>query len=414
MSHSILSRFMGAEELELSAAAEDQVEAIVEETVRAEIAEATVEMQEVAADVQELTDNFEELEEDFEELEETVDGLEAHLASGNFNGPAFAHMFNRANTLSVKLGGKGVDNRMGAESLTDAATAQVAARDGLESFTDTVKKYGQTAIAFIKNIFNAIINFFVGLVNKAAALKRRQEQLVKRVNATEKLKEEITLGGWNAWIDYEKSVLHRPDLAKDIDSKLQALSAAVKDSDSINLGTFKSAYNGIVAAVKAAATSKKEGGTEGKKEVLGQVNGIRIQVSYFGGDIKDAKEAVKAARALKVYIGKAPEAKALTTGKVKAKADKSALSAALSSAGKAIDGLKATKAAKAMDASIRDTVVGNLNKLKGDDAEKAAEVKDNVSIVKATFSSLASAIRVINAAEAAAIDAQLSGVAAHL
>lgn len=413
MSHSILDRFTGIEELELGAAVEEQVEAIAEEAVRAEIAEATVEMQDQGEGVQELVERLEDLEEDVEELEETVEGLESLLASGNFNGGAFAHMFNKANKLSARLGGESVDVRMGAEALGDAATAQVAARDGMEKFSDTVKDYAKTAIAFIKNIFNAVINFFVGLVNKSAALTRRQAQLVVRVKALDEVAKDkkVKLGSWAVWFDYAKDGLSAKAPKHDLVGKLGALSAVAEKVDGMNVSAFSSAYSAVVSEIKTVAGSGAKKETKGDVTKLTGVvgSGILVQASFVEGTPADAAACAKAAGALKLYIGKAGRKDSKVGDTVDAKVNKVGLNAALSAAKTQIDALPKPATLKGLGASARDSVVGTLNSLKGD-----KDNRDNVKALRATISAAAACSKSISTADAACVEALLNGVAAHL
>ena len=411
----LLDLYKGTEELDLDSQVAEVAEEVAEEAAQREIAEATVEIQEQGEQVTLLVEKVEELEENVEELEETVEGLESLLKSGNFNGAAFSNMYNRAAKLSASMGGKAV-SRMGAESFSDASTAQVMARDGMETFMDKVKGWGKTAIEFIKNIFNAVIGFFVGIFNKAEGLQRRHDSLVKRLEATDKVKEKVKLGGWNLWIDYAANGAAESKAAKlgGALSKLVAYCDVAKNVASANISSFNSAYTGLVAALKAGTAGGKEVKEGSKKKVMQEIAGIRVLFTYEAESVDKAEDAPKAAKSLKLMVGKAPDAKKLTSGEVDAKADKSALKSALASVAGSVAGLRAGKADRAFSAAERDRVIANLNTVKAGTDEEAKERKGQVAIVRAVYSSSANILKTLASADASAADALLGCVAAHL
>lgn len=415
MSLDLLNMYKGAEELDLENQVTETAEDVAEEVARAEVAEATVEIQEQGEQVAQLVETVQDLEEQVEELEETVEGLESLLRSGNFNAGAFANMYNRAAKISANLGGRATA-RMGAESFSDAATAQVMARDGMEGFMDKVKGWGKTAIEFIKNIFNAVISFFVGIFNKVEGLQRRHDALAKRVDAAEKVKEKIKLGGWNVWIDYAKNGAAESKAAKlgDAVTKLNAYCDVAKKVENANIGAFNSAYSALVSALKSGTAGGKEVKEGSKKKVMQEIGGIRVLFTYEAESVDKAEDAPKAAKALKLMVGKAPEAKKLTSGEVASKADKSALKTALGEVAGAIAGLRAGKADRAFSAAERDRVIASLNTVKAANDEEAKERKGQVAIVRAVYSSGASILKTLAQAETSAADALLSCVAAHV
>lgn len=392
MGLNILDMYAGAEELELGGAAGTVVDA-VEDVVKSEIAEVTVAIEEQSQQVEQLVDKVEELEEAVEEATEVVEGMESLINSGNFNSLAFAQLYNRGVKLGNKLGANIQGERMGAESITDASTAQMYARQGIESIMDSIKEYGRKAIEFIKHIFNTVINFFVSIFDKAAAMEKRCDQLKKRLEDGAKVKEQIKLGSWNVYIDYAKNGLTGVK-AKGFESASAALAKLTelgKNVNGIELEDFKSAYSGVIAAIKsdAKAAGKYNEKKAGTHDVLiGVINGIRIQASYIDSDIKTMADAANAARSLKFIVMKDPEAKKLTGGSdVKAKADKSALLKEIAEVRNVGTFIRNTKVAKAFSSAERDRVIGSLNAVKGGDSDKASEVNAKVTLVKAVYSS---------------------------
>jgi len=415
----LLNMYTGAEELELQGAGGEAVVEAVEEAVKTEIAEVTVAIEEQSQQVEALVDKMDDLEEAVEEATEVVEGMESLINSGNFSGLAFAHLYNRGVKLGNKLGANIQGERMGAESITDASTAQMHAREGMESIMDSIKEYGKKAVEFIKHIFNTVIGFFVSIFDKAAGLERRCDTLKKRLEDGAKLKEMVKLGGWNIYVDYAKGGLGTVKSAgfEATQGAIAKLTELGKNVSGISLEDFKSAYTGLISAVKtdAKAAGKYNEKKAGSHDVLiGVMNGIRIQVSYSDAEIKTMAEAAAAARSLKMVVMKDPEAKKLTTGEVKAKTDKAGLLKAISEVRGVGAFLRNTKVAKAFSAAERDRVIGSLNSIKAGDADKSAEVNGQVNLVKAVYSSTSSMATNVTKVAVNAAGATLDCVAAHI
>jgi predicted nucleic acid-binding Zn-ribbon protein len=417
--HDILDMYKGAEELGLDGAGGEAVVDAVEDVVKTEIAEVTVAIEEQSTAVEQLVAKVDDLEEAVEEATEVVEGMESLINSGNFNPLAFAQLYNRGVKLGNKLGANIQGDRMGAESITDASTAQMYARQGMESIMDSIKEYGKKAVEFIKHIFNTVINFFVSIFDKATGLERRCDQLKKRLEDSTKLKETVKLGGWNVYVDYAKGGLGSAKTAgfEATQGAIAKLTELGKNVTGISLEDFKSAYSGLISAIKtdAKAAGKYNEKKAGTHDVLiGVMNGIRIQVSYIDSEIKTMAEAAAAARSLKMVVMKDPEAKKLTSGEVKAKADKSALLKAISEVRGTGAFIRNTKVAKAFSAAERDRVVGSLNSIKAGDADKSAEVNGQVNLVKAVYSSTSTMATNVTKVAINTAGAVLDCVAAHL
>jgi hypothetical protein len=420
MSINLLDMYAGAEDLELAGAGTDAVVDAVEDVVKTEIAEVTVAIEEQSQQVEQLVAKVDDLEEAVEEATEVVEGMESLINSGNFNSLAFANLYNRGVKLGNKLGADIQGERMGAESITDASTAQMYARQGMESIMDSIKEYGRKAIEFIKHIFNTVINFFVSIFDKAAAMERRCDQLKKRLEDGSKIKEQIKLGSWNVYIDYAKGGLGA-GTTKGFESALAAITKLTelgKNVSGISLEDFKSAYSALIAAIKsdAKAAGKYNEKKAGTHDVLiGVIHGIRIQASYIDSEIKTMAEAANAARSLKFVVMKDPEAKKLTSGAdVKAKHDKSALLKEIADVRKVGQVIREGKVAKAFSSAERDRVVGSLNAIKAGDNDKAADVNGKVTLVKAVYSSTSSVTTSMTKYMINSAAAVLDCVAAHI
>ena len=409
----ILDMHAGVEDLDLNDTPAEVVEEIVEQEVRAQIAEATVEMGEAGSEVVTLVERLDAIEDTVEDLEETVEGMESLLASGNFDNTVFSQMYNRAARLNEKLGGSSL-SRMGAESFSDAASAQVMSRDGMEGFTETVKGYGAKAVAFIKQIYNAVINFFIGLFNQADALDRRAKQMSEQLGKVEKLKEKVTFGGWNAYVDYAANgIKDLGAVSSEAFDAVAALAEQAKDPKNANISAFSAAYKKTVASLTKMGKKSSSKDNGDNKNVVGQINGIRILFSYYDGKIENEADVAKAGKALKLAVGKAPEAKTLSTGDSAPKADKSGLQGAITKIRADVQKLKTTKVKDKFSAAERDKVIGNLNALKGDGEKDGEKVKQGVAVVKASASTAASLTKVLASANGAFLTAGLDCVKAH-
>lgn len=415
---SILNRYQGFEDLELNGPTDGSVhtDAIVEDAVRAEVAEVQVELEQQGQEIEELKAAIEEQDEAVEEVQELVEGMESLIGSGSFNSTAFSQLYNRAAKLNTVLGGASVD-RMGTESLSDAATAQIMARHGMESFMDNVKSWSKKAVEAIKHIFNIVINFFVGIFSAAEKLSRRADQLSKRLEASDKVKEKVKLGGWNVLFDYDKHGL------KEGTEGWAATTAAIanfaklgENPAGVELGQFNSAYNGLRSAVAGDAkkdvnaTEKKEGD---KKILIGQSAGIRVHAEMKDGMAKDLAEAAVFARSLKIHFGTG-DTKALTTGEVAAKADKAALKSLLAEAKSTASLLRTDKVSASFSKATRDKVIGSLNVIKADDATKAKEVGEKVALVRAIYASASSYGQAVTKQVVRTANWQLDAVSAHI
>lgn len=415
---SILDRYAGFEDLELNGAGEGtaHIEAVAEDAARAEVAEVQVVLEQQGQEIEELKAAVEEHDEAVEELEEVVDGMESLIGSGSFNSTAFATLYNRATKLNAKLGGVSVD-RMGTESLGDAATAQIMARHGMESFMDTVKGWAKKAIEAIKHIFNAVINFFVGIFSAAEKLARRADQLSQRLDKADKLKEKVKLGGWNALFDYEKHGLDGGDEGwGGTSNALSTLAGAARDINSLELGKFNSAYSAVVSAVKADAkkdldATEKSAGD--KKTLIGQHAGVRVHAEMKDGSAKDLGEAAEFARSLKIHFGTG-DVKKLTTGEVAPKADKAALKKLIAYVKESVTLIRKDKVSSAFSKAERDKVIGSLNVVKADDKEKAKEVNEKIALVRAIYASTSSFTQAVNKYLVRCSGWQLDAVSAHI
>lgn len=425
----LFNSYKGAEELGLAeegaggtGAVVDAVEAVVE----AEISELTVAVEENTAEVQTLVEKVEALEEAAEEVTDAVEGMESMIASGNINAISFAKQYAHAVKKANRLPGEAIlidEDRMGAESFADANTAELFARNGLESMGEKLKEFGKKAAEVVKAIFNSIINFFVGIFNKADALGRREKQLRDRLNGGAKIKDKIKLGGWNAYIDYATSGLvgksaKNKGTTENIHAGLKTLLEEAAKVDGITVAGAKSAYDAITSSIKsdAQAYGKYNEKKQGSKDmIVAQDAGIRWQATYGTQNITNLSEAATAVRSIRVSITKAPEAKKLTSGaEVKAKADKAALGTALDTVKAKVAQLRDNKVKAKTSGNERDTLISKLGNIKSGDETKKSETDGKVAFVKAAYATTVQVVSMADRNEVNLADAMLDCVAAHL
>jgi len=422
-----LDMLLGAEELGLDESASNiasEVGDVVEATIKAEVSEATAAIEEQTGEIAQLVDKVEELEEAVEEVQECVDGLESLLSSGNFNSVSAASTYNRMVKLGEKLGCEFAAGRVGAESMSDAATANMHIRSGIEAIGETLKNWASGAVNFIKHIFNVIIGFFTSLFNKLDGLAKQEANLRTRINGGAKLKDKIKLGSWNAHIDYATSGLTGQGVktkgagGAGIGKGIGALVAEAAKVDGISVAGVKSAYSELVSGIKedARAFGKYNEKKQGSKDVaLSQSAGIRMVASFSDPSITTLAEAASAIRSVSVSVGKAPEAKKLTSGaEVKAKADKSGLISALDNAKAGIAAARDSKLSKQLTNTTRDQIIGKLNNLSAGDADKKSDVASKVAVVKATYGLAAKMTSNVERTVLNGIGAILDSVSAHI
>lgn len=417
----ILSMYAGVEDLDLDNVVED-VTVAVEEAVKTEIAEVAVAIEENSNQIEELVEAVEELEEASEEVVEVVEGLESLLNSGNYNATAFAYQYNRASKLAAKLGGR-QGSRLGSESLGDASTAQLMAREGIEGFMETVKSWGKKAAEFIKHIFNTVINFFTSLFNQSGALEKRAKQLEERL-ANGKLVEDVKLGSWNAYFDYAAS--KGANKFSDLKSPDEAVSAMIDLASRVEgvdkTSAFKTIYGTTVKWLQAQAapfkTTEKAGDEEDTKVVIGQVAAIRLMVEYKKPDsIKEMADCVKAVSKTKIYYKIDGE----TAGKLKTGTEKPALNVGqlkglISDVVKFAKELRESKVKAKFSKAERDRVVGMLTAIKAteESGDTVKNIEQGIKLARATFATAANMTQSSFKFQTSMNKAQLDMVAAHI
>lgn len=312
------------------------VEELVEARVDAEVAEATAAVADAEKEVEQMSVAIEAVEEKIEELEEQIDGLESMLnGTKEYNAALFAHQFAQASKIANRFGGEQI-SVLGAESLADAATAQLNAFSGVESFKEKAKAAGAGVKNFFIKLFNSFINMIKGFFNKFQALENRANGLATKVGAKEKMPEKVKPAGAAGWVGADGK-------APDVASALSALEGSMERIAKGDVGALASVLNklkgfGTAAPVQAATQGVKafrvainrgelvvaipEGaGNIGKANVA--VNGVKGEATEQDALSKEAavkvlKEAASMAAAFK---GSKLSEKGLTAARDKAIAE---------------------------------------------------------------------------------------------
>lgn len=389
------------------------------------VAETGAEVQELAQVVEKVAEVVEEQQEDLEELQDAVDGLEGLFGSANYSAPAAALLYARAQKLHTRLGGRDTGDRLGAESLGDATTAQMAMRAGMEGFTDTVKKYANAAITFIKNMWDSLIAFLVGLFNRAAGIRRLAESLKKRVEASGfTVKEKIKLGKWNNLVDYTGKNVKFNDIGAQIFAGTKALAETVKKTESFMVAAgqdqdksneWGSTYTAVTNALKAIIDkvgNKKETKAAGKDAATGHFGGLTVMLTFRSEAVKNLDDISKAAKATRISFSVRGEGnKTPVSGEQKAKWDVSQLK---SRCDDVISGTKEIEVAKneqAFSGAARDRAIANLKVLANKESKEAPKA---IAAIKSVY---AMANTIVSNVSRLALDgyaAELSAVKAHM
>lgn len=393
----MLSR-QGAEDLEPVVVVDDSASVVVPESVEeiaevvadAAVAEVSADVEETAGEVDALVEKVEELEEQVEELQECVDGTEALLKPETpWNPAAFALLYSRGQKLNAKLSPEAVPV-MGTESLADATTAELAAREGIEAMGATIKKYGSQAIAYIKKIWDALVNFIKGLFSKAAAVKNKAKAVGARLEKAEKIKSDIKLGKWNAFVDAGKS---DSKSASGLSTLIGAAGKVVAGSESLLsspdnagalAGPMKELSDAAAGLDSVFGPGKKSGGE--KAVAMHAWRGLNIAVGYFAGKIETFEDVSKAAKAIRISWKANQSVK--TSGDLKVSESKESLKKHVTSANALVESIASTKVEANYGAAKRDRIIGLLKAADGKGSENTGKAVNAVKAAQACLSSV--------------------------
>lgn len=386
-------------------------EAFVETQQDVAIAQAETELEQAQVEITETQNDMEVLEERVEDLEEKIDGVESMLNGTKPWNPELAQSFydsarkidartfGEANAVSVK----------GAECFSDKDAAQLELVNGLESLKEKAGKMGEAIKQFFINLYNTIKNFFVGLFNRFRGIEGKASALVTRLNgvADDKIKKEITLGSWNAFIDAEKNK-----------GSAGSVGATIKATGLISRALSDGAVKSMVAQVGDALSGfaadtdskKAEGSSDNTQTITCKEGGIEFTVVIPVSSPKDEAAALSATKvSYKVNKDGVKTSGTLTTGATKASLLTVAKAVVQNAKDAQIAGFKESELKTKRDKAIAKIEVA----ARGTDADKG-ETKKEIAITRNAHNAGLRAAMVLMRYSGDVQKSQLAYVGAHL
>lgn len=393
-------------ETEVEKIVEDVTPEIVEELVADKVAEEVkAEVKELADEVEDMAEQVEEIDEQVEELEECVEGMESLLKAGAYNGAAFGILYARAEKLNAKLGGKETGAVVGAEALGDATSAGLAARAGIEGFTDTVKGYGAAAVNFIKSLYDTLINFLKGLFDKSVALENQAKATKARLEKHEgELKKDVKPGKWAAL-----AKVTRFDKIRDL---MGAVNRVVEGGSKLaanDVAGWATAYSAMANKLRElgsidASKASKSGDQE---TITVKIGAAQLVAVVYTGDVKTHDDVKKACKVTNLsYEAAKQEGEVSFTAHTKESANK-ALDQVLRMAKEMND----WKGDKAADEKGRDELISAIKKAETKDEDWT---KPAINGIKATTAMTNKVYTTCAKLFGAVADAKIASVKAYL
>lgn len=416
MFKSRLNELLGGENLDGEITIVVSPEEHIEQQQDQAIAEAETDIAEAQEAIAQNENDIETLEERVEDLEEAIDGLEALTTGARPWNPELAQdLYNRARKIDVRtFGDEQAVSVKGSECFSDKDSAQIELLAGMESLKEKAGKMWDGIKAFFVNLYKGVIAFFVGLFNRFKGLEKKADAIVSRLNgmADDKIKKEIKLGGWNAFvnIDLRKSKGGNllKDLSTDVLGAVDAIGAGLaagKDGEA-NLATARAALSTFTGA---ADEKKSKGSNENTESFEAKVGAVTVNVTMPKAG---AKDAVAAAKETKVTYSVGKEG-AKTDGTLATGIGKAGL---IKLAQDAKEGAKKGQMAKfdtrALELARDKAVAVAESKAKGGD--NAKEEKKEVQLIMQSHNAALRVSRVITDFYGDCIKAQLALVSAHI
>lgn len=373
------------------------------------IAEAEADINAVETEIVQTQNDMEVLEERVEELEEKIDGVESMLNGTRSWNPELAQSFydSARKVISKTFGDAHAPSVKGAECFSDKDNAQLELHAGLLGMKEKAGEIWGHVKQFFINLYNSIINFFRGLFNRFRGIEGKAQALKSRVDAAadDKIKKEIKLGGWNAFIDAEKS--------KGKPSINAGITAVAKLSVDLGGDAFKLATNTrdtLSSFASSGDQKKSEGANDNNETIQFKEGGIDFTVVIPVSSPKDEAAALGATKAsYKVSKDGVKTSGTLSSSQNKAGLS-SIVSAVLADAKKAqVDGFSESKLKTKRDAAIASIEVA----ARGTDAD-AKETKKKVAITRNGHNAALRVAGVLTRYNGDVLTAQLAYVGAHL
>lgn len=274
-------------------------EQFVEQQQNEAIAEAEADIAEAQEDIAQNESDIETLEERVEDLEEAVEGLESMINGRRSWNPELAQeLYNRARKIDVRTFGEDrAVSFKGAECFSDKDTAMYEVLSGLESFKDKAKKMWEGIKNFFINLYKSIIAFFVGLFNRFKGLEKKADALKSRIANMdeEKIKKEIKLGSWNAFVNIENR--HGDDgkalrkLSSTITSACKTIGSSLVGDDAEK--TVKQIADSLDSIVKEGEKKHTKDSNDNTITYEIKVGAVNVTITMPKDNAKDKVTALK-------------------------------------------------------------------------------------------------------------------------
>lgn len=405
-----LQALLGGESAEITTVIADPL-VQAEQVQDTAIAVAEADINAIETEIVEQSNDIEVLEDRVEELEAQIEGVESMLRGDRPWNPELAqHFYDSARKVVARTMGEGAAVSVkGAESFADLDNAKLELHSGLEDMKGKATALWGNVKQFFINLYNTIINFFKGIFNRFRGIEGKAQSLATRVNAAadDKLKKEITLGGWNAFVDAEKTKGKDSAASRASIDAVSTLGHGLKGNYDGMVETARKAFNGMASA---GDSKKAEGTNENTETIKFKEGGIEFTVTMPASSPKDKAAALSGTK----ISYKVNKDGVKTSGTYASGAGKSDLSGIVSSVLKAakdaqVGAFKESELKTARDKAIAEIEVA----ARGTDADKG-ETNKKVAVVRNAHNAALRAASVISRYTGDLLNAQLSYVGAHL
>lgn len=386
-------------------------ELVVEQQQDIAIAEAERDINAVETEIQETQSDMEQLEDRVDDLEAQIDGVESMLNGSRPWNPELAqHMYDRARGIETRtFGAAHASDLKGSECFSDRDTAQLELQAGLLSMKEKAGAAWAQVKQFFINLYNSIVNFFRGLFNRFRGIEGKGQALVTRLNgaADDKIKKEITLGGWNAFVNVEKtkgnsSVGHTTAIAA-----VAMLGTALRGDMGNVIENQRKAFNKLA---EGGESKKSESKSENTETIQFKEGGIEFTIVMPLSSPKD-KAAALAGTKITYKVAKEGVKTSGTYASGKSKSDLVSIAQSVVKGAKdaQVSAFKESELKTARDKAIAAIEVAD----RGGDTDKK-DTKEKVAVTRNAHNAGLRAAMVISRFTGDHLNAELGFVSAHL
>lgn len=274
---SILASVAGLESADLDAnlvqIAEVTAEEAAEAVIDKEIAVVEKDIAEHDHAIESNENAIDAIEDKIEELEESIEGLESMMSGGTaFNAELFAHRYAQGAKIVAKLGAP--VELHGAESYSDASTANLNALAGVESMKETAVKAAGAAKAFFVQLYNSFIAVITGLFNRFKGLEKKAAVVKSAISG-----KEIPAG--KVKLPKSAAVLNDKGHAGVVTAILSSVAKTYQGLDGLGNSPEDGPAKAVASIAEALAgmgTKSVTGKTETTETLEIKVNGVTVKI----------------------------------------------------------------------------------------------------------------------------------------